>query len=202
MATETAIIVLCQRVILIWAIPTLSPQLDSSFFDDNPTHDHPPLFTIPFPYGIVSKCIECTTISSWYFGFSQPLYFEMIYQDSKHRWFQIMLKPDLSSASLRVINTFGPTPHFKYATFQDFRICDDTIVSCWIYEDRRQKQYECVVYTGFTSGRFANVISHGGPAAKMLLPKIRREYRIFPCPTSGRFVRLDSSNSVAVLDFF
>ena len=48
-----------------------------------------------------------------------------------------MLKPDLSSASLHVINTYEPTPHdYRYITYRDdCRICEDTLVSCWAYED-------------------------------------------------------------------
>ena len=204
MATETAIIILCQKAILIWAIPTLSPQLDSSFFDDSLTHNPPPLFTIPLPDGIVSECFNCKSISSWYFSSSRPIYFDMMCPDSKVHRFQVMLKPDLSSASLHVINTYEPTPHdFRHIRYRgDYRICEDTLVFCWMYRDRSRHQYQCAVYTGLTSARFANVISHGSPATKMLLPDIGHYDRLFLCPASGRLVCLNSSNSVAVLDFF
>ena len=38
--------------------------------------------------------------------------------------------------------------------------------------------------------------------AKMSLRDIEQEYVLFFCPASGRFVRRDSSNQIAVLDLF
>ena len=207
MATKTAVIVLCDDAVLIWAIPPLSPQpLD--FFDHHPTHLPPPLFTITFPNGISlhhesphAERIGWKTISSWYFGSSHdPLYFDMLCLDSKLHRFQIILKPDLSSASLHVIHT-ELTPHdFNCVSFQDYRICEDTLVSCWFYED---DHHDCGVYTGLTSARFADIISHGGPAAKMLLPDMGRRYTyLSSCPASGRVVLLDTGNNLAILDLF
>ena len=207
MATKTVVILLREEAILIWAIPPLSPRLPN-FFDHNPTHI-PPLFKIPFPDGIdlYSERIQWNTMSSWYFGSSQPLYFDILCQDSKLHRFQILLEPDLSTASLLLINTSECTPYdFNSVTFQDHRICEDTLVSCWIYSsyNDRWDQYQCGVYTGSTSARFSSFISHDGPAlaAKMLLPNNGRKHIFYPCPASGRFVRLDSNNSVAVLDLF
>ena len=201
-------IVLCEEAVLIWAIPPLLPQ-PPNFFDHNPTHVPSPLFTIPFPEGIAlyPARMGWNTISSWYFGSSQPLYFDTLCPGSKLNRFQIILKPDLSTASLHVINTFELTPHdFNYVSFQDYRICEDTLVSCWSYYDGGWggPPSQCGVYTGLTSARFADVISHGGPAAKMLLPEIGSSKYLshFLCPASGRFVLLDSSDTVAVLDLF
>jgi hypothetical protein len=196
----TAVIVLCEEAILILAIPPLSPQLPD-FFDDNPTRI-PPLFVIPFPDGIVlhSELIQWKMISSWYFC-SSHLYFDILCQDRKLHRFQIMLKPDLSTASLQVINTELPPYDFKYASFQSYRICEDALVSCLIYFG--DHKYQCGVYTtGLTSARFSNVISHGHPAAKMLLPDIGLEYGLVSCPASGRFVLLVEDNTVVVLDIF
>jgi hypothetical protein len=202
MATKTAVIVLCEEAVLIWAIPPLLPQ-PPDLFNHNPTHMPPPLFTIPFPYGIAPnpELISWNTISSWYFGSSHPLYFDMVYhnQDSILHKFKIMLKPDLSAASLQVINTFEATPHnFLYVLFDSYRICEDTFVSCWINEDDEQ----CGVYTGSAS---ANIISQGGPAAKMLLSDIRLDLSS-ACPASGKLVCVDDSDSdslnVVVLNFF
>jgi hypothetical protein len=207
MATTTAVIVICGDAVLIWAIPHLSPQAPqpTDFFDHNLTHMPPPLFTIPFPQGITPDfelvAVAWNTISSWYFGSSHPLYFDMMCHRGSsilHK-FKIILKPDLSSASLQVINTFEATPHdFFYVLFDDYRICEDTLVSCWIneYDD------QCGVYTGSAS---ANIISQGGPAAKMLLPDSGHYYRLYSvCPASGKLVCLDASDSlnVVVLDFF
>ena len=206
MATNTAIIVLCEEAVLIWAIPPLLPQ-SPDFFDHNPTHMPPPLFAIPFPDNSHRPVrIDWTTISSWYFGSSQPLYFDMLCEDSKLHRLQIILKPDLTNASLHVVNTAELTPHdLNYVLFEDYRICEDTLVTCWSYSDSNgdQHHWQCGVYTGLTSPLFANGISHGGPAAKMLLPDSRAYHDLFLCPASGRFVRLDNeSNSVAILDFF
>ena len=200
MATKTAVIVLCDEAVLIWAIPPLSPQ-PPDFFDHNPTHMPPPLFTIPFPD--ISRHpvrIGWKAISSWHLGSSHPLYFDMLCQDSKLHRFQIMLQADLSTASLHVINTSEHTPHdFGYVLFQDYRICEDALVSCWFCEDSNNWG----VYTGSTSARFANVISDGHPAAKMILPDIfGLIYLLNSSPESGRLVVKDITNCVSVVDLF
>ena len=130
-----------------------------------------------------------------------------------------MLKPDLSSASLRIINAFEPTRHnFKHVDFEDYMICEDSLVSCWFSRMTRPSgrvvQCSCGFYTGLTSDRLVNVISHRGRrSVSMLLPSLQCNYSLSSCPISGRFVRLgsvdvtpslypDRSHSVAVLDFF
>ena len=148
-----------------------------------------------------SKLIEWKTVSPWYFGSSHPLYFDMLCQGLLHR-FKLIVKPDLSDASLHVINTSELTPHnFDYVSFQSYRICEDILVSCWMNYHWHPSRYQCGIYTGLTSDRFSNVIARGGPAAKMLL-HLGRGYSLFSCPASGRFVFLDGRNSVTVLDFF
>ena len=104
MATKTAVIVICQEAIIICAIPPLSPQ-PPNFFDRNPIHI-PPLFTIPIPDEFVHRDHSeqlkgLKTCSSWYFG-STSLYFDMFFR--KPYRFQIILKPDFSTASLHVTN--------------------------------------------------------------------------------------------------
>ena len=201
MATKTAVIFLLEEAILICAIPPLSHQQPPDFFDDNPTNI-PPLFTIPFPDGIElhSNLIRWNPISSWYFGSSQPLYFDALCQDSKLHRFQIILEPDLNAVSLIVINTSELT-YFDDVIFEDYSICEDALVSRWSYTNPDQLGWG--VYTGLTSDRFANLISHGGPAAKVLLldSDINDECHLYCCPASGRFVTLDD-DGVAVLDFF
>ena len=189
MATNTAVIVLCDEAVLIWAIPPLSPQLPY-FSDRNPTHMPPPLFRIPFPdISHHLARIRWNTISSWYFGSSHPLYFDMLCRDSKLHRFQIMLSPDLSTASLQVINTSEQAPHdFDDIFFDDYRICEDTLVSCWIYTDQYQDQPENGVYTGLTSVRFFNVTSDRRSAPKVLLPDTGYLDLFYSCPASGRFV--------------
>ena len=179
---------------LIWSIPPLSPHTDSSFFAYNPNQLPPPLLTIALPDGIVPECFILKSVISWYCGSSNPLYFDMICQDSKLHCCQIMLKPDLSSASLRVINTY---PHVSpWAYLRDYRICEDALVFYSTHGGRRQNRYQCCVY--MTS----NGTSHGGPPTPMLLPDIGRRYVLFLCPASGRFLHLDNSGRVTVLEFF
>jgi len=211
MATKTAVIFLCDVAVSIWAIPPLLPQ-PPNFFDHIPTHI-PPVFTIPFPDRIKlhSELIRWNMISSWYFGSSQPLYFDTFCQDFKLYRFKILLEPDLSAASLHVINAFGRGPYdFGGAVFQDYRICEDTLGCCWsetYYGWDQADEYKYGLYTGLTSStRFANDISHRRPqaAAKMLLiPDTEVDYDLSWCPASGRSVCLDHrSNCVTVIDFF
>ena len=177
------------------AIPPLLP-LRPDFFDHNFIHIQP-LFTIPFPDGMALDPAHTgwKMVSSWYFGSSHPFYIDMLCQDYKRHRFQITLKPDPSTASLHPINASELFPLDAESTFfQGYRICQDTFVSFWRYNEHCRG-----LYTGLISARSSNVISHYGPAAKMLLPDFGREYVLY---ASGRFVRLDTGNSVAVLDFF
>jgi hypothetical protein len=218
MATNNAVIILREEEILIWAIPPLSPQ-PPDFFDHNPTFI-PPLFIIPLSdnIGPDSEYIRWNTISSWYFGSSQPLYCDMLCEDCTLHRFEIMLEPDLSTASLHVINTSEITPHdFGGVYLPEYMICGDTLVSWYMDSNYNPEslgdQYQGGIYTRLTTAAcqcFANgIISHGGPAANMLLPDIGHEYDLFLCPASGRFVRVDfgasdsdSTSSIAILDFF
>jgi hypothetical protein len=200
MATNTAVIILCDEAVLIWSIPPLLPQLPD-FSDHNPTHMPPPLFTIPFPdISLHPARIRWNTISSWYFGSSQPLYFDMLCRHSKLHRFQIMLSPDLSTASLHVINISEHTP-FDFVFYENYRICEDTLVSCWKYTDRRQGQYQYGVYTGLTSVRLSNVTSDGRSAPRVSLPDTGYLYFLYSCPASGRLV-LKGRNRVAIVDLF
>ena len=208
MVTKTAVIFTFPDAIKIWAIPPLLPQPPDFSVDHYLPHLTPPLFVIPFPDDFVllpeNHCRG--TISSWYSGFSQPLYFDMLRtedqyntQDSKSQRVQIMLnlKPDLSTASLHV-NTSEVTPHdFDDAFFQDWRICEDTLFTCW----QNENYYQSGIYTQLTSVRFDNVVSHAGPVVKMSPPGNRREYRLFSCPASGRYVNVNSNRTISVLDF-
>ena len=206
-ATKTAVIVLCQEAVLIWAIPPLLPQ-PPSFLVDNPILMPPPLFTIPFPDGISLnyKLVRWNSISSWYSCSSGPLYFGVLCEESngsKFHRFQIVLEPDLSAASLHVINTSEITTlNFNVTFFLDYRICEDTLVSCWTYDPiARPKKYQCGVITGLTSARFSKFISYSSPAGNIKFPADLDEYRFFLCPASGRSILLGRDNNVAVLDY-
>ena len=195
--TKTAVIVIRAEAILIWAIPPLLPQ-PPDFLDHDPIHhDVSPLFTIPFPDDIVPnpEIIGFNTISSWYFGSSQPLYFDMLCQKSTLYRFQIILKHDLSTASLRVINTSEfPPDYFDYqrAQFREHAICEDALVSCY----RISEDDEWPVCMGFASGRFANIVLLGG---LMPIPDTWL-HTFFSCPASGRFVRVAREDTVDVAD--
>ena len=120
----------------------------------------------------------------------------MIRHDAKRHRFQIKLRPDPSTASLRDRNTpelFCPDHYFGASFFGAYRICEDTLVSFW---SGFQKDYG--VYTGLImSANFSNVC----PAVKTLFPDIGNHSHAL-CPASGRIVRLDARGHVAVLDFF
>ena len=125
----------------------------------------------------------------------------MLYEDSKLNQFQIILKPDLSAASLHVISIEVAPHDLGHVSFEDYRICEDTLVSCWM--NSRLDQYQSGVYTELlTSARFANDISQCGPAAKMLLPGAGQRYYFSLCPASGRLVYLDSNDNLVVSDIF
>jgi hypothetical protein len=131
----------------------------------------------------------------------------MLCHDSEIHMFQIMLKPDLSAASLHAIaSELRVIPsHICYVPSPSYSICEDTLVSCCIFDDPLDgpHQYRYGVYTGLTSARISDFISLG-LAAKISesLPNICQEYYLSSCPASGRFVFLNRNNSVVVLDFF
>ena len=210
--TKTAVIVLSEEGILIVAIPPLSHH-PPEFFGDNhtlPTLMPPPLFRIKFPGGSelrIRRDDEWRMVSPWYFGSSHHLYFDMLsnnVSEKRHR-FKIELEPDLSTASLHAIYNPGLTRVDVATFFQGYMICEDTLVSFWLYDHDHDDEFQnCELYTESTSTFLDNAISHSGPAVKMLLPDIGRdlEYILYPSPASGRFIRQDENNSVAVLDFF
>ena len=86
-------------------------------------------------------------------------------------------------------------------TFQDYTICEDSLVSCWFKFDSGQNQYQLKygIYTGLMSSRFANVLTHGGT---MLLPGIGRDYDAQHPGPVDLCVLEEGSNNIAVLDFF
>ena len=194
MATKTTVIIITEAV-FIWAIPPLLPQP----FDHNPTHIPLPLFKIPFPDIYLHPTrIRWKAISSWYCHPSKPLYFDILCLDSKLHRFQILLDPDLSTASLLVIKISEHTPYdFHYLFSDDYRVCEDTLVSSWLYDYRLEPIiHQYGVYTGSTSTR-------SDPAAKMLLPENFRCIRLLRCcPASGRLVFKDINDCISVVDLF
>jgi hypothetical protein len=138
----------------------------------------------------------------------------MLCQDSKLHRFQIMIKPDLSSASLYFRDTPTMTLEdfeYVYARVHDYKMCDDSLFSCdtfpfgW-YRDSALRfdapgQLQCGMYTGSAFTRF--LVSHRGPSANIILPEVGLTHQLLSCPASGRFVveLRDEKNSLVIFDF-
>ena len=118
------------------------------------------------------------TVSSWYFGSWDSVYFDILYTDSKLQRFKIIIKPDLSDVSLHFINMserisddlMGSLE--AYGVWEGYRICEDALVYFW----SNRKTWGA--YTGLTSTPFTNVVRRW---------KWNRDVNSF-CPTTGRFV--------------
>jgi hypothetical protein len=173
--------------IFVWAIPPLLPHSSDYFLNDNPAH-LPPLFRIPFPDDFVClDNVDWMTLSSWYSGYRESIYFGIAHSNSKFDRFKLVVKPDLSDASLHVIN-FSELPlyNFQNRSFQNsYRICEDTFVSFWRSYSNIHK---CGVYTGLTSAYF--------------LDDMGANHSLFGhghcplCPASGRFVYFTTNGKI------
>ena len=182
-------------------MPPLSPQpsdLSSHFLGDDPTHIAP-LLKIPFP-GVVPTydILQWRTISSWYFESWESVYFDILHMDSKLQRFKIIIKPDLSDASLHVMNmaeviiSDDLTKSLEtYKVCEGYRICEDTLVYYW---NNRCKTWGA--YAGLISAPFTNVVTRWNGRVDSL------------CPASGRFVYTDNcrgsfnSCTTVVVDLF
>lgn len=104
--TKTAVIVLCEEKVLIWAIPHLLPQPPTLHhpsvpWDPSATYT-PPLLTLPFPQHNNLRLVGWKIMLPWYSSSSNPIFFEKQYASIVHK-FEIRLKPDLSSAGLHFV---------------------------------------------------------------------------------------------------
>jgi hypothetical protein len=172
-------------------------ELETSGKPLNPTH-RPPLFKIPDGILIhTPKMINWMTVSSWYYRSWESVYFDFLYYSdsspsepwpnspefldffyngSKLQRFKIIVKPDLSDVSLKVINI----PEVVSVGFmkslasnrvcEGYRICEGAFVCFW--KDRTTWG----AYTGLTSAPFTNVVTRWNGSTDSL------------CPASGRFV--------------
>ena len=124
------------------------------------------------------------TISSWYFGSSHSLYFDLLCQSSILKRFQIMLKPDLSGASLHVINLWT---HFSWFQFFILPKIQDL------------RGYPCLrsIWSSIYVRSFCHLTRRCSQDVNT-----RAYAPLFSCRASGRFVVQDSSNRVTVLDIF
>ena len=169
---------------MIWAIPPLLPN----FLDETPTYV-PPLFRFPFPDGIERfSSANWNVISSWYFG-SCDIYFDTPCANSKYHRFKVVVKPDLSDASLYYIDTFE-FPHRDNALLwqprfsQAYRTCEDSPVPCWLG-------------SGLKCGRLTSTTLSPGLISNFPLVGSL-------CPASGRFAFIPNSyycSDITVVDF-
>ncbi|KAF8801190.1 hypothetical protein BYT27DRAFT_7342089 [Phlegmacium glaucopus] len=198
--TKTAIVVLHEEGIWIWAIPPLAQPAN---FDHENLARLPPLIRLKFPDGLALHPEPPTwiTMSSWYFGSSQPLYFDMVHAGHlRLQRFKLIIKPDLSDATLHFINTLQLNAHDSedMGTPSTSNICDDILVCFW----DTFNQYG--VYTGSIISHPTNTISHRDPSVlSMLLPLDGCGHSHSLCPASGRLVHLDwgDIDRIVVFDF-
>lgn len=147
----------------------------------------------------------------WYFGSSNPLYFDLLRHNSTVDRFQIMLKPDLTSANVQFINSVNPICNdSKLDTTRDeYRLCEDSLFSCRIYDnyplDGFSRYQNLRAIQGFKPNRFF-AVSNGSPARQVVLPHDwHHTYSLSSCPASGRFVAhlvSDENEKLIVFDFF
>ena len=199
---------------LIWAIPDLLPGPPD--FNDyspwlNPDHTMyiPTLFNIPIPFSGDLFVVERRIMAPWYFGSSNPLYFETLRHDSKVDTFRIMLKPDLTSATVQFVHSINRLRNDDQfdTTSDEYRLCEDSIFSCRIYDNYPLNGWyrgRNLLAMGFEPYRcFA--VSNGGPAGEVILPHVWHSTDgISSCPASGRFVAslsLDGDERLIFFDF-
>ena len=177
----------------------MSPQpsdFRDYFLDKTPPHI-PPLFKIPYLNGIVPnyRFFGRITVASWYFG---TAYFD-IYRDSKLQRFEIIIKPDLSDASLHLVNIpeiFGKND-FNFRGCEEYGIRGDALVFFW------NNRETWGTFTGLTSAPSTNVMKRwtrnvsGHRKVKSL------------CPASGRFAYFEDGDHdgtlfrrIVVVDLF
>ena len=116
---------------------------------------------------------------------------------SKVQRFKIIIKPDLSDASLHVINMSkiisDDLIECLYRVYGGYRICEDSLVCFW------KNRFKTGAYAGLISAPFTNVVTRwNGPGYIKSL-----------CPASGRYVccsegRSESifSSKLVVVDLF
>ena len=143
------------------------------------------------------------SLSSWYFG-SESIYFDIFYTDSKLQRFKIIIKPDLSDASLHITNMseimLDDLTEWSesYRVCEGYRICEDALVYFWNYRFESQILYTGLILTSADSAPFTNVVTQWNASGG--IKSI--------CPTSGRFVYSTNDNDgnlfrqIVVVDLF
>lgn len=211
--TKTTIHVFCRQGILIWAIPPLSPQsshLPNHFLDDN-SNPIPPLFQIRYPDSSRYEILGWMTVSSWYFGSCESAYFDMLHTNSKLKRFKIVIKPDLSDASLRVINTYNIAndlmDSLSFIRFcGGYKICEDALVYFWYNGHKTGGEYAGSTFVPLTKNvtRWKFGLVHSAISATFANDDTRWDGHINSlCPTSGKSVySTDDGKGIVVVDLF
>ena len=139
------------------------------------------------------------TYSSWYFE-SESVYFDVLYYtpDFILQRFKIIIEPDLTVASLEIINISETISddEFKssitnYATYRvcdGYRVCEDALVYFWT-RNTRSTLPDGPTNTGLilTSTPFTNIVTSTGTRWIGRIDSL--------CPASGRLVYHDCTDS-------
>ena len=192
-----AILILCKDAILVWHIPPLSPR--PPYFSE--CLDIPTLFRVPL-LDDLGDFVRWGAITRWYSGSSRSLYCNAFCKASKLYGLEIAIKPGRSDVSFRVIHTCQITDHeFRLMPYIGYRICDDTLVSCWGPRRTRGR-----VHVRPISSHPVIPIS-GDPIALYIYlsgssEELELEGRIASCPVSGRLAHpTEDNNKIVILDY-
>ena len=134
-------------------------------------------------------------VSTWYFGSRESFYFDLI-KGGRYSFqrFKIIVKPDLSDATLHVMNMSeifledSMGSFHAYIACDDCRICDDAVVYFW----HNSNWNRWGTYTGLTSAPFTNIIT-----------RLHEQVQVQSlCPSSGRIVYYTDDRRLVVVDLF
>ena len=187
------------KTILVWGIPPLSPQ-PPAYIERNSTHIPPFIITLPESLQPKYGFPRLETISPWYHGSSEPLYFGLMHNSEIHD-FEIVIKPN-GLGSLHLINTCHITPNdIAVIAFpsKPASICENILFS--YLNDRMHRSLR--IHIRPMSSCLSNVILPKGLIALNLsLPGIEVNHTSL-CPSSGRFAYLgrNDGRKILVADF-
>jgi len=204
------VIVLCEEKALIWAIPHLLPQPPDfqrpSPFDGDTTLIAP-LFTIPYPDDIDLRLVRWKTMSSWYLGSSNPLHLDALHRDCALHRFQLILNPNLTSASLRLKNSSILSPEdYPNVTQCDYTICENSAISVWFDDPSVLKWYDGLDGSGKNASVQKGGVLMGSAITRFaLVDRVldfgRSRYQLLSSAASGRVVLQDQNQNLVVFDF-
>ena len=157
------------------------------------------------------------TVSSWYFESWDSVYFDILYTDSILQRFKIIVKPDLSDASLQFINTMSEIVSddlMESLTFRGYirpdfvdytyRICEDALVYFWS-NHKKWGAYAGLISAPFTDSDVVTQWNFGPPTSAPFVNLVTGwdGHVVSLCPTSGRSIHCpDDSDRIVVVDLF